>query len=301
MKLIIRRDAAVEEMLAAKPTWNVVLARTYELYGQHFGTFMKIAILPALIAWLYEYAYRLAFRQAVLHGWLGRKSIGNVPLMAGLGLTQGSIYWIISGFFFAAVASHVLCEPVEESSPLTDAFSAARSRIGAVVAVALLAWVLFWIGRIVSGIAVYGVFGGSHLMRNYWAVMFIVAIPLLLLAGLLSRLGLAIPALMAEREISVSQSLKQSMALTERWEGFFMMFLAKSAAVGWLGYWVANVLLDRMWVRGLLTRATYPWAQTLLYLGIAMIVETPLFISFAVLYREMKRPEESALRVTAIG
>jgi hypothetical protein len=80
-----------------------------------------------------------------------------------------------------------------------------------------------------------------------------------------------------------------------------MMFLAKSAVLGFLGYWVANVLLERMWVRGLLTRATYPWAQTLLYLGIAMTVETPLFISFAVLYRELRSPEETALRVKAIG
>jgi hypothetical protein len=123
----------------------------------------------------------------------------------------------------------------------------------------------------------------------------------LLISGLLSRLALAIPALMAQPDITVRKSLKQSMALTEGWEGFFMMFLAKSAVVGFLGYWMANTLLDRMWVRGLLTRATYPWAQTILYLGIAMIVETPLFISFAVLYREMKRPEEDVLRVTAIG
>src|SRR5690348_2795326 len=216
----------MDEVPAKKPSWNVVLARTYALYGQRFGTFLKIALLPALITFLYGYTYRIAFRQAVMHGWLDRRSIGNVPLMAGLGLTQGGIYWIISGFFFAAVASRVLCEPAEESAPLSDAFSAARSRIGAVVGVTLLGWVLFWMGRIVSGIAVYGVFGGSHLLRNYWAVAFIVAIPLLLVAGLLSRLGLAIPALMAKPEISISQSLKQSMASTKGWEGFFMMFLA---------------------------------------------------------------------------
>jgi hypothetical protein len=138
-------------------------------------------------------------------------------------------------------------------------------------------------------------------MRNYWGRVFIVSIPLLLISGLLSRLGLAIPALMAEPDLTVSQSLKQSMALTEGWEKFFMMFLAKSAAVGFLGYWAANFLLHNLWIRGLLTRGTYPWAQTLLYLGIAMTVETPLFISFAVLYRELQRPKESALKVTAIG
>jgi hypothetical protein len=291
----------MKEMGASKPSWNLVLARTYALYGQQFGTFLKIALLPALITSLYGYAYRVGFRQAVMHGWLDQRSIGNVPLMAALGVTQGGIYWIISGFFFAAVASHVLGEPGDESSPLSDAFSAARSRIGAVVGVTMLAWVLFYFGRIVSGIAVHEVFGGSALMRNYWAVTFIVAIPLLLVAGGLSRLGLAIPALIAQPDLTVSQSLKESVASTRGWEAYFMMFLAKSAVLGFLGYWVANVLLERMWVRGLLTRATYPWAQTLLYLGIAMTVETPLFISFAVLYRELRSPEETALRVKAIG
>ena len=191
-------------MPAIKPSWNVVLAQTYALYGQHFGTFLKIAFFPALVAWLYGYAYRVALRQAVLNGWLDRRSIGNVPLMATLGVTVDGIYWIISAFFFAATAFHILCEPAEETNPLSDAFSAARSRIGAVVGVATLAWVLFWVGRIVSGIAIFEVFGRSPLMRNYWAVTFIVAIPLLLFAGLLSRLGLAIPALMAQPEISVS-------------------------------------------------------------------------------------------------
>lgn len=288
-------------MLVTKPTWNVVLGRTYALYRQHFGTFLKIAFLPALIAWLYEYGYRVAFHQAVLHGWLDTRSIGKVPLMVGLGLTRGGIYWIISGFFFAAVASHVLCQPAEETTSLSDAFSVARSRIGAVVGVAVLAWVVFWLGRIISGLAVYGLFGRSPLIRNFWAITFIVSILLLLVAGVVSRLGLAIPVLMAQPEISVSQSLKESMALTKGWEPYFMMFLAKSAVIGFLGYWVANVLLDQMWVRGLLTRATYPWAQTLLYLGIAITVETPLFISFAVLYRELKMPEEKAFVVPAIG
>jgi hypothetical protein len=234
-------------------------------------------------------------------GWLDKKSIGNVPLMAALGVTQGGIYWIISGFFFAAVASYVLRETEEKTNPLADVFSAARTRIGSVVGVAILAWVLFDLGRIVSGIALYEALGSSPLRRNFWAVTIMLAIPLLLIAGLLSRFGLAIPALMERPEISISKALKRSMTWTEGWEAFFMMFLAKSGVVGFLGYWAANVLLDRMWLRGLLTRGTYPWAQTLLYLGIAMTLETPLFISFAVLYRESQRAEESVLRVTAIG
>jgi len=292
----------MDETPATRPGWNAVLGRTYTLYAQHFAAFWKLAFLPGVIAWLFLYAYGVAFRHAVVNGWLDRDSIRNLPLMAALVLTQGSVYWIISGFFFAAVASKVLCEAADDSKPLADAFSAARNRIGAVVGVSILAWVLFYVGRTVSAIVLAEAFGRSPLMRNFWAATIIFSIPLLLIAGLLSRLGLAIPALMAQPEITVSQALKQSMALTDGWEPFFMMFLAKSAVIGFLGYWAANFLLDQLWLRNLLARTTYPWAQTLLYIGIAAALESPLFISFSVLYRDLQMPEEeAALTAAAIG
>lgn len=205
----------MDEMPAAKLGWNVVLTRTYSLYAQHFWMFLKLALLPGLIAWLYRYGYKTAFRQAARNGWLDGNTITNLPLMAALGLTEGCMFWIISAFFFAAVASHVLCELAEDSNPLTDAFSTARSRIGAVLKVAILASLLFYACRIVSFIALTQLLGRSSLLQNFWFVTMIFSIPQLLVAGLLSRLGLAIPALMAQPEITFSQALKQSIALTE--------------------------------------------------------------------------------------
>lgn len=291
----------MDEMPAAKPGWNAVLTRTYSLYAQHFWTFLKLALLPGVIAWFYRYAYRIAFRHAVLNGWLDRSSFQNLPLMAALGLTEGSFYWITSAFFFAAVASHVLFEATENSTPLSDAFSVARSRIGAVVGVAMLASMFFYVGRTVSAIVLIEAFGRSPLMRNYWAATIIFFIPQLLIAGLLSRLGLAIPMLMAQPEVTFSHALKQSIALTEGWEPFFMMFLTKSVVVGFLGYWGANFLLGQLWLRGLLTRATYPWAQTLFYIAIAAALESPLFISFSVLFRDLQTPKETVLTAPAIA
>ena len=286
-------DGIVERKLI----WNEVLGRTYSLYAEHFATFLKIAFLPAVIAWVWRYGYAAAFRQAVASGWLDRR---NFPTMTALGLMQGSVYWIISAFFLAAVAAQVLCEPGDQSS-LSDAFTAARDRMGAVLGVTLLTWLLYYVGRTISAIAIAELFRGSVLFRNYWATTITFSIPLLLIAGLLSRFGLAIPALMTQPELRVTQALKESMALTESWEPFFMMFLAKSAVLAYAGYWAANFLLDQFWTRGLLTRATYPWAQSMLYIAIAMVVETPLFISFCVLYGDQQETEESALSAPAIG
>src|SRR6185437_13253160 len=205
-------DGIVERKLS----WNEVLGRTYSLYAEHFATFLKIAFLPAVIAWVWRYGYAAAFRQAVASGWLDRR---NFPTMTALELMQGSVYWIISAFFLAAVAAQVLCEPGDQSS-LSDAFTAARDRMGAVLGVTLLTWLLYYVGRTISAIAIAELFRGSVLFRNYWATTITFSIPLLLVAGLLSRFGLAIPALMTQPELRVTQALKESMALTESWEPF---------------------------------------------------------------------------------
>ena len=80
-----------------------------------------------------------------------------------------------------------------------------------------------------------------------------------------------------------------------------MMFLVKSAGLVLAGYWAADFLLGQFWLRGLLPRESYPLAQSLLHLGIATMVETPLFISFCILYRDLQTTEESAFSAPAIG
>jgi hypothetical protein len=66
------------------------------------------------------------------------------------GWLQGAFYWIVSAFFFAAIATMIVAERNEDSPAISDAFTRARACIGALTAVALLCWTIFWLGRVAA-------------------------------------------------------------------------------------------------------------------------------------------------------
>jgi hypothetical protein len=117
---------------------------------------------------------------------------------------------------------------------------------------------------------------------------------LLLLATLLSKFGLTIPALMDDRSISLRQALRESVRQTEHWEFFFMLFLIKSALVGYGAYWLCNLALDQLWQHGLMNPRLDPYVPWLISIAVAAMLESPLFIAFSVLYSELNQPRDSA-------
>jgi hypothetical protein len=207
-------------------------------------------------------------------------------------LFEGAVYWLISGFFFAGVASNVIRES-ENSQPLVhDAFSDARQRLGAIATIALLTWAAFAAGRILLGLVLTTQRLGLLRRPMLFSVVFGVA--LLLLCVLLSRLGMAIPISMDNPGISARHALRLSLVKTENWEPFFMMFLVKSAVVGYAVYWIVNLGLDNLLDRGWLDAEAFPWLQAAFYICVAAILESPLFIAFSLLYIDSKViPEEA--------
>jgi hypothetical protein len=208
-------------------------------------------------------------------------------------LFDGAVYWVISGFFLAGIASNVLS--TSENRPvIADAFSKARARLAAVIAVTLLIWATFALSR---GLVFFSLFALLERLRltNYSMLTVIFGLAYLLLGGLFSRAGLAIPALIDDPNASVGDALRRSLRQTENWEPFFILFLAKSALLGYTAYWLVNRGLNDLMDWGMLTPETYPWLQSLLYICIAALVESPLFIAFALLYRDSKLQREEAV------
>lgn len=74
---------------------------------------------------------------------------------------------------------------------------------------------------------------------------------------------------------------------------FFMMFLVKSAAIGYGIYWIAGQGLDWMWQHWTLNPNGFSWVQWSVYIFIAAVMETPLFIAFSVLYEELQEKAEA--------
>lgn len=269
-------------------TWGYVLARSYELYAKRFWTYFRMALLPATIALFVRSLVLLIAQQLRGMGWLGHKwSLGT-----SLTLAEQGLYWVTSAFFFAAVAANVLSDEDGDSVPFSDAYSKARERLGGVIVVALIVWTLFIVTR---GLALLAIFEVLQRVRSHWIVQMIAfLLPIWLIAGLLSRLGLAIPELINNPKTSISAAIRSSIRKTENWEPFFMAFLAKSAILGYGAYWLGNSALDWLWGQGALNETSYPWAERLIYITIAAALEPPLFIAFSVLYVELKGQQENS-------
>ncbi|HEY1937679.1 MAG TPA: hypothetical protein VGJ33_07085 [Candidatus Angelobacter sp.] len=264
-----------------KITWEYVLTRSYRLYAQRFWTYFRIAVLPAIIAYGFHYLERLVY-PPLFHG-VRQWSRGFFLLLLLQVWIEGAVYWTISAFFFAAIAANVL--GTIGDSRLADAYSPARARLRPAVALAVLTWTLFWIGRIAGAFAVSQLLG--RYLMNYWVETFVLGILFLVLATLLSKFGLTIPALMDDSFVSFRHALRESVRQTEHWELFFMLFLIKSALIAYGAYWLCDLALGQLWQHGLMNSRVDPYLQWLIAIVVAAMLESPLFIAFAVLYREL--------------
>jgi hypothetical protein len=283
--------------LDARLSWSALLGQSYRLYRERFWTMFTMALVPASLAYFSLYFCRFILRQ--LSGALNihyfRPTPGAYAILVLSGWLEGACYWALSGFFFGAVASNILVDEGDATLPLSDAYTKARRRIGVVVTASLIIWTLFWLGRMVLNFSLIRILGPTPLSSHAYVMNVTFAAVPLLLAGLLSRLGLTIPELMNNSHASLRQALSASVKKTENWELFFVVFLIKSALLGFGLYWLGTQGLDWLWRQGALNATTFPWADRIVSISLAAALESPLFIAFAVLYRETRFTREDAL------
>jgi hypothetical protein len=271
-----------------QPAWSMVLSECYALYARHFWTYFRIAIPPVLAACAFSFFTQIVTRSLLFRGTFFPTRGSWVALAFANGWFKGAGYWTISSFFFAAIAARFSVAHAGGERPLIDAYTLPRERLGALAAIALLTWTLFFVGRTLSMLAASIILGRLGLDMNFWAMMSAVSFMLLLLSGLLAKFGLAIPELITSREISAGNALRNSLRKTAGWEVFFMIFLAKSAMLGYGIYWAANIGLDWLAEHWTLNPGSYPWVKWLVYICIAAALESPLFIAFSVLYQRLQ-------------
>jgi hypothetical protein len=269
-------------------TWSYVLDRTYRLYARNFWTYFRIAIVPAIVAYLFGYVARLVRHRLLLGDIVPAFSGKWFALLVGIELVNGAVYCTISAFFFAAIAATFESAQTHDAPVLYDAYTLPRKRLPALFAVALLTWTLFYVGRSSSAFAIYGLLKRLGLERSYWVFSGSIFLMLLLLCGLLAKFALAIPALMHDTTLPAGSAIKKSLRQTEGWELFFMMFLAKSAMVGYAALLITNYILNFMWHHWTYSANLYSWFEWAAYICIAAALESPLFIAFSVLHQELQ-------------
>lgn len=304
-------DVAAPALEGPKPhtlTWGFLFSESYSLYRERFWKLFGIALLPYVLAYVASFFFSFAYQQLQQLGIVtfppppGAALVGLYAATYLLGWIQGALYWGISGFFFAAVASNTLSGGNEAGPAISDAFTSARERIGAITGVALICWTLFWLGQSVARFALLQLMNRLAPHRGSYGVIVLQLLDIvvsLMLAGLLSRFGLTIPRLIHERASSLGTALRFSFSKTEDWEPFFMVFLAKSAILGYAVFSLASYAFRWLLHNGTLTRTTFPWAANAAYVAIIAALAPPLFIAFSLLYREVTQPEEGSLSAIA--
>jgi len=71
-----------------------------------------------------------------------------------------------------------------------------------------------------------------------------------------------------------------------------MFFLVKVAGVGYAAFWLVNLGFERLAQRGMPREDVRVWSASVLYICLAAILESPLFIATTLLYRDSKQQPE---------
>jgi hypothetical protein len=275
-----------------KLSWSLLLTTTYRIYYERFWKFFLMAVPMVLINYLFQQAHlnRLLLRQLLQSHWIDPRH--TFMVMAPLSFLGDGFYWLTSAFFFGAVASNVLEVHQMKGLAISDAYSAVRDRVRPVLTAGMIAWTIFFIGRVVSYSALFKL--SMRMGQKYWIGIFIILVPLWIVSGLVARLGLTIPELLENPQLSIAGAVRSSIKKTENWEPFFMAFLAKSAILGYVIYSLAGRLLPRLLNLTTISDSTYYWITWIFYNFLAAVLESPLFIAFSVLYRDREAKHESS-------
>jgi hypothetical protein len=267
-------------------SWTLVFNRTYGLYAKNFWKYFRIALVPGIVAYLCGSFVHIVTQAAVRKFPLTHSSFLATALANGW--LNGAVYWCISAFFLAAIAASFEGTADDDAPAVGDAYTLPRQRLGTILAVALLTWTLFWLGRILAGLAMFAFLSKANLLNHRGLVNGLYYLMLMLLVGLIAKFGVAIPELMHNLTLSAGNAMKRSLKLTEGWELFFIGLLIKSAIVGYGAYWITGIGLDWLWDHWRYNVDIVPWIERAIYISIGACLESPLFIACSVLSQELR-------------
>ncbi|PYP87031.1 MAG: hypothetical protein DMG65_17635 [Candidatus Angelobacter sp. Gp1-AA117] len=212
------------QMPEEKLTWKDLFAKTYSIYHQ---TLFWVGLPAGFLAYLARYLLRPLQHKLLAHvvtsspwgmywAWAVNDSIKFV---------QQGAYWTISALFFAAVAANIIRRQDEDNRPLSDGYSSVRDRFGAVIGISVLSWIIMFVfGHVLTNGFLWLLMYSRHIYPNWLFVDICYYVPQLAVAGLLSRVALAVPELMDDPHVSLSQAVRNSIRKTEDWERFLLLF-----------------------------------------------------------------------------
>jgi energy-converting hydrogenase Eha subunit A len=284
-----------------KPAMKVLWKRTYSLYcsgwRRHFLTALPPAVFSVLVYVAGNVLLHELSRGFRLSGRLDRTFWILIFRTLAVRLPEFGLPWLMTAVAFAAVSSAILGNHAAENERrIADSYTSARERLGPILAVGLITFLVMVLGYAVVALCTQVIVSSPLAPKQHRVLVLeaVLGVGLALWVGLLSRAGLSIPYLMDHDGAGAWRAIKTSIRMSDGYEPFFIFLAVQTVLFSLLGPWLGRQALLRLWARGLISAPVYEWLRYSLDALAPAAVETVLFVGFTVLYMELKRTAHEA-------
>jgi hypothetical protein len=272
--------------LGGVPRPRLLLKDVYVLYRSQFRRWFFItaptSLLASIVLLMADQRIRAIYK-SIPRGEIPYH-MGEVAETGVLRYGSFFISWFLGCFALAAIATVVnrLNGDDGNSVWISDSYQRARERFGPLLLAACCTFGLFLIGMaavLFVDLALLRRVAPAHFSRlNYIAVL----IGSLIVASMVSWLGMAIPLILA-KNIGVRTALKKSVKISNGYEGFLFLLVIESLAGSYVAWYAVHYGLTFLFPVQLRYAAWYGWLVYFVSILASAAVQPPMFIGFSLL------------------
>jgi hypothetical protein len=290
---------------AEKPSLRYVGTQTLRRFRTEFQIYFPPALLVCAAAYLCIYLLGLMQDQLVVPS--SYESIMEPTRSAAprflyvlarelASAIQWLVVWLAFAFMLAAVALRMLGErqSPDEMIRMGEAFQLVLSRrlsvligasaLGALASIVFNLFLLPLLLRVLPLILFQLNSFRYYLTVYVWAA----AVLRLVFAALLVKMTLAIPELVDDQNVSLVQSIRNSVAITTGWETFFFLEFGVFGVIGGAFYFSGKNLLEASWKHGQLTFTGYELTLAAFTIVLVSIMLALFSIAHSLLYISLR-------------
>jgi len=272
---------------------RVLWQRTLLIYRSDWKKHFLTALPPAIISVLIYVAGNLLLIE--LYRRARSFDVNQMLLITAQSLAvrliEVGLPWTLTTLAYAAVSANILIKSPTSGRAISDSYSSARERLGPLFRVGLITFVAMIAGYAISSACSFVIGFSSFVPKQFRLMTFevLLAVCVILWAGLLSRAALSAPILMTsdDRTQGAWDAIKKSIKMSEGYEPFFIFLVAQTLLLSFLGPWLGREVLLQLWLRSSVSANAYKWIGYSLDALLPAAIETFAFVGFTVLYLEL--------------
>jgi hypothetical protein len=267
--------------------WKVQKIYTAQ-FREWFTITAPTSVLAAVVVHLGDQGIRSMFRSGS-HFY----ELYNFKTISEAALLRFSSYffaWFLGCFALAAIATAVnRLDGEDENAPPRGSHARAREHLWAIIQTAIATFFAFLVGMAIMQFAILTlakIVGYNRFVFYMYPISLAGAV---LVAGIVSRLGMAIP-LVVRGDSGAFAALNESLRVGERHKGLLFLLVTQSLVGSYVGWYAAHYLLLLVPL-SIKILEWYGWAVLIVFALASAAVQPPIFVGFSLLAEESLRPK----------